>query len=316
MILYEPIMIPSGMNDSRGRSSGSLLYIALAVLIAVFTAAVLLLPYDTVYVQEEAYLLWFLVVMSVCFAVFLLGVTANVLLWMRGKGLVGTPESRLLLLVSRAFRMAFSRRLPGLLRAFLKEAMYISKLRSLSRSRWLAHFLILGGFAVMLVLDIVVTICLDLFSWGPMIESDGWAKLLVRDLAFDIAGLMMLVGLCMAIMRRFVLRPKQLLTESADVASLSFLLFIVAGGFVLEGMGIDGAIPGHESDNAYSFVGLAFSYVTPDSAGQYYDQAWLVHGVLSALFVAYIPFSKLFHMIAAPITITLERLATREVVRR
>lgn len=316
MILYEPIMIPSGMNDSSGRPSGSLLYVALAVLVAVFTAAVLVLPYDTVYIQEEAYLLWFLVAMSICFAVFLLGVTANALLWMRGRGLVGTPEGRLLLLVSRAARVIFSRRLPGLLRTFLKEAIYTSKLRSLSRSRWLAHLLILGGFAAMLVLDIVVTICLDLCRWDAMIESDGWAKLLVRDLAFDIAGLMMLVGLCMAIIRRFVLRPKQLITESADVASLSFLLLIVAGGFLLEGIGIDGAIPGHESENAYSFVGLAFSYVTPDSAGQYYDQAWLVHGVMSALFVAYIPFSKLFHMIAAPITTTLEGLATREVERR
>ncbi|UCE91107.1 MAG: respiratory nitrate reductase subunit gamma [Methanobacteriota archaeon] len=304
------------MKDSLGRPSGSLLYIALAVLISAFTAAVLLLPYDTVYIQEETYLLWFLVVMSVCFAVFLLGMTANALLWMRGKGLAGTPEARLLLLVSRAVRTVFSRRLPGLLRTFLKEAMYTSKLRTLSRSRWLAHLLILGGFAAMLVLDVVVTICLDVFHWSPMIDSDGWAKLLMRDLAFDIAGLMMLVGLCMAIVRRLVLRPRQLATELADVASLSFLLIIVVGGFVLEGMGIDGAIPGHESENAYSFVGLAFSYVTPDSAGQYYDEAWLLHGVLSALFVAYIPFSKLFHMIAAPITITLEGLATREAGRR
>ena len=304
------------MNDGGGRRSGLLLYTALALLVIVFTAVVLLLPYDTVYIQDETYLRWFLVVMAACFAVFVLGVTSNALLWVRGKGLVGTPESRLLRLAARAVRVMFSRRLPAILRRFIKGAVYTSKLRSLSRSRWLAHFLILGGFAVMLVLDVVVTICLDVLRWSPMIESDGWAKLLVRDLAFDIAGLMMLVGLCMAIARRFVLRPKQLKTEATDIASLSFLLLVVAGGFVLEGIGIDGEVPGHGSDDAYSFVGVAFSYVTPDSIGEYYDEAWLVHGVMSALFVAYIPFSKLFHMIAAPIAITLDGLAAEEVRRR
>lgn len=304
------------MNSAGKESGGSSLYLMLVVLISAFTAIVLLLPYETVYVQDEAYLLWFLIVMAACFAVFVLGVVANALLWMRGKGLVGTPESRLLRVAVRSLRIAFSRRLPRLLGKFLREAMYTSKLRSLSRTRWLAHILILGGFAMMLVLDVVVTICLDVLHWESMIDSDGWAKLLVRDLAFDVAGLMMLVGLSMAIIRRFVVRPKQLRTEPADIASLSFLFLIVVGGFVLEGMGIDESIPGHDADDAFSFVGAAFSYAIPDSVGAYYDEAWLLHAVMSALFVAYIPFSKLFHMIAAPITITLEELTAKEVTRR
>ena len=282
------------------------LYILLAVVLAAFTSVMLLLPYDTVYVQERAYLQWFLVVIIVSVIVFTLGIVSNALLWMRGNGLVGSPEARLMRTLAKALSLLFSRRMGRLVRVFLKEALYISRLRGLSSFRWFAHLMILGGFVLMLVLDIVVTISMDVFGWEAMISSDGWAKLLVRDLAFEIVGLMMLVGLLMAMVRRFLIRPKQLRTEGADTATLLFLFLVVAGGFVLEGMGIAGGIPGHEANEPYSFVGYAFSLLMPESAGDYYDQAWLVHGVMSALLIAYIPFSKLFHMVTAPIAIELE----------
>ena len=294
------------MSTNGGVTGRVSLYALLVVVLAAFTSVILVLPYDTVYVQDRTYLSWFLVVIVVCVAVFVLGVVSNALLWMRGKGLVGTPEARLMRTFSKALSFVFSRRMGRPLRVFLKEALYITRLRDLSAFRWLAHLLILGGFALMLLLDIVVTISMDIFGWEAMISSDGWAKLLVRDLAFEIVGLMMLVGILMAMTRRFLVRPKQLRTEGADVATLSFLFLVVAGGFVLEGMGIAGGIPGHETNESYSFVGYAFSLLMPESAGDYYDQAWLVHGVMSALLIAYIPFSKLFHMVTAPIAIELE----------
>jgi nitrate reductase gamma subunit len=111
-----------------------------------------------------------------------------------------------------------------------------------------------------------------------------------------------------AVVRRFVLRPKIVRTELPDATSVLFLLAVVVGGFLLEGMGIAGRIPGHESNQIYSFLGYAFSWAMPASVGQYYDQAWLLHGVMSALLIAYIPFSKLFHMIATPIAIEAEKM--------
>jgi nitrate reductase gamma subunit len=50
----------------------------------------------------------------------------------------------------------------------------------------------------------------------------------------------------------------------------------------------------------------------PSSWGQYYDQVWLAHGVMSALLIAYIPFSKMFHMIATPIAIEVDKMLPRE----
>jgi nitrate reductase gamma subunit len=153
-----------------------------------------------------------------------------------------------------------------------------------------------------------VTFALDFMKYEPMISEGGWAKLWLRDFGFDLVGAMMLAGLLIAAVRRFALRPKMLRTELPDAASILFLLAVVLGGFILEGMGIAGGIPGHTQNVEYSFLGYVFSLVTPASAGEYYDAAWLIHGVMSALLIAYIPFSKLFHMIATPIAIEVDKM--------
>jgi nitrate reductase gamma subunit len=80
-------------------------------------------------------------------------------------------------------------------------------------------------------------------------------------------------------------------------------------------MGIAGRIPDHTSNHIYSFFGYFLSLAMPSSAGDYYDHAWLVHAVMSALLIAYIPFSKLFHMIATPIAIEVDGMLSKEVPR-
>jgi nitrate reductase gamma subunit len=194
------------------------------------------------------------------------------------------------------------------LSVFLRDALYLSKLKDRSVLRWSMHLLILGGFAAMFLLDLVVTFALDFLKYQPMIEDGGWAKLWIRDFGFELVGFMMLAGLTVAAVRRFIFKPKIVRTELPDAVSILFLLVVVLGGFILEGMGIAGRIPGHQVDQAYSFLGYVLSQLMPGSAGQYYDQAWLVHGVMSALLIAYIPFSKLFHMIATPIAIEADKM--------
>ncbi len=282
------------------------LYVLFSVLVAIFAFVVLLLPYDTVYVRDRTYLSVFLVSIILSVFVFLLGTMYNALLWMRGRGLVGTPEQRLLRLFPRAIRFV-ARRIRPFASSVYNDAIHLPKLKEVSVTRWVTHFLILGGFVLTLVLDLVVTLSLDIAKYQPMIQSDGWAKLWIRDFGFELTGSMMLAGVAIACARRFILRPKMLRTELPDAASVLFLLAVVLGGFVLEGIGIAGGIPGHETNQAYSFLGYAFSWLMPSSIGQVYDQAWLIHGVMSALLIAYIPFSKLFHMIASPIAIEAER---------
>ncbi|MGQ9588548.1 MAG: respiratory nitrate reductase subunit gamma [Thermoplasmata archaeon] len=301
------------MSDHRFLKDRLGLYLLFLSVTILFSAVVLALRYETVYIRERIYLDFFLITIILCVFVFLFGTLFNVLMWMRGKGLTGTPEKRLLRLAAKGLRLALGKRLGRSLSIFTRDALYLSKLKEQSNTRWLMHLLILGGFIATIVLDLIVTFSLDLLRYQPMIDESGWAKLWIRDFAFDLAGLMMLLGLLIAAVRRFVLRPKIVRTELQDAVAILFLLAVVLGGFVLEGIGIAGEIPGHEINHEYSFVGYVFSIVTPASAGQYYDQAWLIHGVMSALFIAYIPFSKMFHMIATPVAIEADGLLSKEV---
>jgi len=308
MSIYDPSMIPKQMPQDGYLKDKLWLYVPLFAVVLSACAIILVLPYETVYVRDEVYLDAFLVTVSVCVAVFILGTLYNVLLWMHGKGLSGSPEGRLVDLFKRSVRFFLSRRFGRALSVFLKDALYLSRLKDRSVLRWLMHLLILGGFAVMFVLDLAVTISLDFLKYEPMIADDGWAKLWLRDFGFDLVGTMMLLGLLIAAVRRFVFRPKIVRTELPDAASILSLLAVVLGGFILEGIGIAGDIQGHQIGDEYSFMGYAFSLVTPESLGDYYDEAWLIHGVMSALLIAYIPFSKLFHMIATPIAIEADRM--------
>lgn len=296
------------MSEGRYLKDKVWLYLLFFGAIILLSMIILMLPYGTVYVQERMYLFFFLATIVLCVAVFLFGTLFNMLLWMHGKGLSGSPEGRLLRVFVKSVRFVLSKRLARALSVFVRDSLYLSRLKDRSALRWLMHLLILGGFILTFVLDLVVTFSMDLVNYQPMIEEGGWAKIWIRDFGFEVGGLMMLIGLLIAAVRRFVLRPKIVRTELPDAVSIIFLLLVVLGGFILEGIGIVGGIQGHTVNQQYSFVGYAFSLLTPSSLGQYYDQAWLIHGVMSALFIAYIPFSKLFHMIATPIAIEADRM--------
>lgn len=313
MSIYSPSIIQAVVSGQSYLKDRAALYVPLAVAVLAFAVVILLLPYETVYLRERAYLTYFLVTVVACVAVFALGTVFNALVWMQGKGLKGTPERRLVNLGIRGLKFLFRGRFWKAVSVLLKDALYLSRLKERSTLRWFMHLMILGGFVLMFLLDLVVTFSLDILRYEPMISEGGWAKLWIRDFAFDLTGLMILAGLVIASYRRFVQRPRIVRTEMPDTASILFLLIVVLGGFVLEGMGIAGGIEGHQENVEYSFVGYAFSLVTPESAGNLYDEMWLFHGVVSALFIAYIPFSKLFHMIATPLAIEAEVFFSREV---
>jgi nitrate reductase gamma subunit len=88
-------------------------------------------------------------------------------------------------------------------------------------------------------------------------------------------------------------------------------LIIVVGGFVQEGLGIRIDLPGHSSPDLYSFVGAAFAAILPQVSMETYAQLWLLHAVVSLALIAYIPFSKLFHLLAAPLANQVDAIIRR-----
>ncbi|KAF5421631.1 MAG: heterodisulfide reductase subunit E [Candidatus Methanomarinus sp.] len=109
------------------------------------------------------------------------------------------------------------------------------------------------------------------------------------DFANEILGYMLLIGLIIAIVRRLAISDVSKRTQMFDWVLVLGTLVITITGFMAEGFRPD-AITG-----AWTFLGANIELA----------QAFaLFHVTISLLFcIAYIPYSKYMHMLAAPMVI-------------
>lgn len=295
------------------------LYLLIFVILVIVSSIILVLPYSNTYIgdygADEIYLKSFVYLAVVSTAVLILGVFYNIMIWMEGRvsgaDQTAPPARKFFVSLGKLMRSVFSKDFGKILRSFVLDVIFLRKFWSISKVRWIVHGLILFGFIGIFLLDVITTVALEFFDSRSFTEPDGWGKLWIRDFGFDLFGLMIMIGLAGAIVRRFVMRPKQLVTGAEDVVSVLFLLVVVLSGFVLEGIGIASGIPGHESHEMYSFVGYLFSAVSPAVSVDAYAQIWFLHAIVSLALIMYIPFSKLFHMFAAPLAMQLNDIVKR-----
>ena len=87
---------------------------------------------------------------------------------------------------------------------------------------------------------------------------------------------------------------------------------IVVVGFVLEGMRI--ALTGYPPGSAYAFVGDALSRFFFGVSGleDIYGYVWYLHAGLTGAFVAYLPFSRMFHIVLAPVLLAVNAAESRQ----
>ncbi len=193
---------------------------------------------------------------------------------------------------------------PALLRTFVDEVVLHRTLFSVSPFRWVRHQLILWGFALMLIVELGAVFLREVFPALGL--SDVWylqdhPVRLLWDAAFDLSGLMILVGCVLALVYRARVNgtPEQKFT---DTPTAVFLLVVVVSGFMVEGMRIS-AVPAALHDAASpmgALVAAALSPVAPVAAITY-ELFWLTHALLSCSFIAYVPLKRLIHSCATPI---------------
>jgi Fe-S oxidoreductase/nitrate reductase gamma subunit len=143
-------------------------------------------------------------------------------------------------------------------------------------------------------------------------EPLGWAFLrgtfyLVFSFLMDLFGLCVLIGVLVAIDRRYIRRPDRLGYQgkpdntSDDAIVLLLLAGIIVTGFVIESLRIYVTRPAWET---WSFVGWtlsnAFTGVDPATAKILHKVSWWTHTFISLSFIAYIPYSRLMHIITTP----------------
>jgi Fe-S oxidoreductase/nitrate reductase gamma subunit len=170
----------------------------------------------------------------------------------------------------------------------------------------LMHAAILWGFLTLLIGTTILGIDMDLYR--PLTGDSFFVGdfYLSYSLVMDAMGLFFVVGIAVAIYRRYVARSERLWgkhTGREDDLFLWSLFLLGVGGYLTEAIRILGQnFPAHET---VSFVGYflatvgAGTGISPDAAAAAYPVVWWSHSLLALWFVAWVPYAKPLHMLSS-----------------
>jgi len=166
----------------------------------------------------------------------------------------------------------------------------------------LMHAFILWGFIILLLGTITIAVQEDLTIPIMGISFLKGHFYLFYKFILNIAGLLALVGILMALVRRYVLRPDRLSRSAEQGVILMWILMILVTGFTLEGLRIYSL---KNSWEAWSIGGWIVSQVLTRLSAQNgsalaaHEIVWWVHLIIALGFLAYIPFSRLIHLLTS-----------------
>ena len=165
--------------------------------------------------------------------------------------------------------------------------------------RWVRHQLIFWGFGLMFLVEMLAVMfreAFPAFGWIDLWHLPAHPLKLTFDLAYDLTGLMVLVGCILALVFRVIVRGKEA-QKYADTPTSLFLLVVAFTGFMVEGSRL-GSEPLEHS--WASFVGLVFVPISPTSASAI-EILWIFHALAACAFIAYVPVKRMIHSCATPL---------------
>jgi heterodisulfide reductase subunit E len=191
----------------------------------------------------------------------------------------------------------FSKGIGHALEVLILDVLFQRRTFRRRKLEWLMHILIFWGWIGLLILTIVAAAA-EFYGpffvppYGPDFFIGVWNKL---ELPNNIFGWMLVAGIVIAIARRLFSTGKDVQARNADIDWILIigLLIVVITGFYAQDIRIAAGV----ERNVIS------TYET--TAPGFFDNITvLFHEVFTLLFcVAYLPYSKYFHMITAPLTI-------------
>ena len=178
------------------------------------------------------------------------------------------------------------------------------------------HLMIFYGFLSLFI----ATTLLAIATYGPLIGLPNWHRgsyYLAYETIFDALGLLFIVGVAWAYLRRRRLSAEQgeptrdpvtgklarssnpITTEWKDFAALGLLFVLGITGYVLEGARI-AANP--QPWDHYSFVGYGLAQLMPGLSPTGYVAIWWFHMVVVWAFFIALPHMRLKHIVVATLT--------------
>jgi len=248
--------------------------------------------------------------------IFLGGLILLFSVWLSGsssrdpKGGAGTGLFRL---VVDACKAVFSRKILLIIKAMIVDVLLQRRLYRQSKKRWAIHSLIFLPFVFRFLYGLIALVS---SLWRPEWQT-AWAMLdknnPVTGLLFDISGIMILLGIILAFIRGVRMdRDRPAAVPRQDRLALCLIGLIVIVGFILEGMRI--SMTGRPDHAGFAFIGFWISRLFSDPAGltDIYGNIWYFHAVLTGVFIAYLPFSRLLHIIVGPLLLAANAVSDRD----
>ncbi len=165
----------------------------------------------------------------------------------------------------------------------------------------LMHVAIYSAFIVLFIVTCLVAVEFDLGV--RILDGDFY---IVFKLFADTFGLVLLAGIFVAFVRRYVFRPHGLTRDGDDLLQLLLIGAIGITGFLIEAVRLAAT---HPKAAPVSYVGNAIAplFATRDVASllSLHRSLWWTHLLLAFGFLASIPLSKMFHMGAGTVNVFL-----------
>ena len=299
--------------------------------------------------------------------IFLLGLIYKISNWFTKKiGFIGrtiTPAQRLKAAVGGILRVFFSTKILAILQALLVDVLLQRKVFKEDIARWLAHMLIFHGFMLLLLMHALDSVITE--AWF----DDYYATVNPFFFLRDLFGAMVLMGVALAVFRRYLSKTPRLRTGGRDQYAIIILAVIMLSGTALIGLKITShseftlmvedyaGLDDEEEIQALEAVWVKeYGVVSPNVVGPFdedllamgrevdegncmdchaaaqwaftgyslakiitpvailLDQAngitilWYIHIIACFAGLAYLPFSKMFHIVCTPISLIVNRV--------
>jgi len=181
--------------------------------------------------------------------------------------------------------------------------------RRTARNRYagLFHRLITYGFIILAIATTVVALDAD---FGTTIMR-GWFYLYFQSFTVDVFGALVMVGTMMAAARRYLKRPKKLFYTNEATLILAAIFLMCLQGFLIEGWRIGVTRDPWAAWSPFgNLVALASRALMTDAQMQAAHWGlWWFHLATVFGFIAWAPYTKMMHVITAPLNIYTANLA-------
>ncbi len=179
-----------------------------------------------------------------------------------------TALPRIMAALKGLFAVFFSQKLLILCKVFILDVILQIHILKQDTLRWVMHMLIFAGFMFLLITH----------AFDRIITTSLFDKYyLALNPLLIISGLLVISGITIAIVRRYILKVSRLKTNAMDLYAIIMIAVIILSGMAME--------------------------ITKLTSYDHYQKIWYLHIVTCLLGLGYLPFSKMFHMFTTPLSL-------------